>query len=81
MTFGKQIDEQQSLRIFERAVDSGVTFIDIADIYANGVTEEMLGKAIQGRRDALVLASKAGHVRRWGPRYGEQTIGGPRDLV
>jgi aryl-alcohol dehydrogenase-like predicted oxidoreductase len=81
MTFGKQIDEQQSLKIVERAVDCGVTFIDIADIYANGVTEQILSKAIKGNRDTLVLASKAGHVRRWGPRYGTQTIGGPRDLA
>ena len=81
MTFGKQIDEQKSLRIVQRAIDGGVTFIDLADIYANGVTEEILSKAIKGRRDTLVLASKAGHLRRWGPKYGEQTIGGPLDLA
>jgi len=81
MTFGKQIDEQQSRRIIERAIDSGVTFIDAADIYANGLTEQILGKAIKGKRDALVIASKAGHARRWGARYGEQTLGGPRDLA
>jgi len=81
MTFGKQIDEQKSLRIVQRAIDGGVTFIDLADIYANGVTEEILGKAIKGKRDALVLASKAGHLRRWGPKYGEQTIAGPLDLA
>ena len=81
MTFGKQVDEQGSRRIIQRALDGGVTFIDIADIYANGVTEEIVGKAIQGHRDALVLASKAGHLRRWAERYGPQTIGGPCDLA
>jgi len=81
MTFGKQVDEQASRRIVQRALDAGVTFIDVADIYANGVTEEIVGKAIQGHRDALILASKAGHLRRWAERYGPQTIGGPCDLA
>lgn len=81
MTFGKQIDEAESLRIIARAIDAGVTFIDTADMYANGVTEEILGKAIKGRRDALVIASKAGHLRRLAPRYGEQKVAGPIDLA
>jgi aryl-alcohol dehydrogenase-like predicted oxidoreductase len=50
-------------------------------MYANGVTEEILGRAIKGNRDALVIASKAGHVRRLAAKYGEQTIAGPRDLA
>jgi len=81
MTFGRQVDERQACQIVDRAIDSGVTFIDAADIYAGGVTEEILGRALKGKRDKLVLASKAGHLRRWGPRYGEQAIGGPRDLA
>jgi aryl-alcohol dehydrogenase-like predicted oxidoreductase len=81
MTFGKQIDEAESLRIVERAIDAGVSFIDTADMYANGVTEQILGKAIKGRRDSLVIASKAGHLRRLAPRYGEQKVAGPIDLA
>ena len=81
MTFGKQIDEAESLRIFETAVDAGVTFIDTADMYANGTTERILAKAIKGRRDSLVIASKAGHLRRLAPRYGEQRVAGPIDLA
>ena len=81
MMFGRQVDEQESLRIIERAIDGGVNFIDTADMYANGVTEQILSKAIAGRRDALVLASKAGHLRRLAPKYGEQTIAGPLDLA
>ncbi len=81
MMFGRQVDESGSLRIIQRAIDGGVTFIDTADMYVNGVTEEMLGKAIKGCRDALVLASKAGHLRRLGPKYGEQTVAGPIDLA
>jgi 1-deoxyxylulose-5-phosphate synthase len=81
MTFGRQVDEQKALQIVQCALDAGVTFIDLADIYANGVTEEILAKAIKGKRDGLVIASKAGHLRRWGPKYGAQTIGGPLDLA
>jgi aryl-alcohol dehydrogenase-like predicted oxidoreductase len=81
MTFGKQIEEPESLRIVQKAIDAGVTFIDTADMYANGVTEEILAKAIRGRRDSLVIASKAGHLRRLAPRYGEQTVAGPIDLA
>ena len=81
MMFGRQVDEAESLRIIRRAIDNGVTFIDTADMYANGGTEEILGKAIKGSRDSLVLASKAGHLRRLAPKYGEQTVAGPRDLA
>ena len=81
MMFGRQVDEPESLRIIRRAIDNGVTFIDTADMYANGGTEEILGKAIKGSRDSLVLASKAGHLRRLAPKYGEQTVAGPRDLA
>jgi aryl-alcohol dehydrogenase-like predicted oxidoreductase len=81
MTFGKQIEEPESLRIVQKAIDAGVTFIDTADMYANGVTEQILAKAIRGRRDSLVIASKAGHLRRLAPRYGEQTVAGPIDLA
>lgn len=81
MTFGKQIDEPASLRIIDRALEAGVTFIDTADLYVNGVTEQIVAKAIKGRRDALVLASKGGHVRKLAPKYGEQKISGPIDIA
>jgi aryl-alcohol dehydrogenase-like predicted oxidoreductase len=81
MMFGRQVDEPESLRIIQRALDGGVTFIDTADMYANGVTEEILGRAIKGNRDTLVLASKAGHLRRLAATYGAQTIAGPLDLA
>jgi aryl-alcohol dehydrogenase-like predicted oxidoreductase len=81
MTFGKQVDEHESLRIIHRAIDGGVTFIDTADMYANGVTEQILGKAVKGIRDSLVIASKAGHIRRLDKKYGEQKISGPIDLA
>ncbi|HTX52896.1 MAG TPA: aldo/keto reductase [Candidatus Baltobacteraceae bacterium] len=81
MMFGRQIEEDESLRIIQAAIDAGVTFIDTADMYANGVTEEILAKAIKGNRDSLVLASKAGHIRKLADKYGEQRIAGPIDLA
>ncbi len=81
MMFGRQVDEAESLRIIQRAIDGGTTFIDTADMYANGVTEQILSKAIKGCRDALVLASKGGHLRRLGANYGAQTVSGPIDLA
>lgn len=81
MTFGKQVDEATSLGIIERALELGVTFIDTADMYVNGVTEQIVAKAIKGRRDALVLASKGGHVKKLAPKYGEQKFSGPIDLA
>jgi 1-deoxyxylulose-5-phosphate synthase len=81
MMFGRQVPEAESLKILRRAIDAGVTFIDTADMYANGGTEEILAKGIRGIRDSLVIASKAGHLRRLAPRYGEQVVPGPIDLA
>ena len=81
MTFGRQVEERESLRIIQRALDAGVNFIDTADMYVNGVTEQIVGKAIKGQRDSIVLASKAGHILKLGKKYGEQKISGPIDLA
>jgi aryl-alcohol dehydrogenase (NADP+) len=81
MTFGKQVDEATSLGIIERAIELGVTFIDTADMYVNGVTEQIVAKAIKGKRDSLVLASKGGHVKKLAAKYGEQKVSGPIDLA
>jgi aryl-alcohol dehydrogenase (NADP+) len=81
MTFGKQVDESTSIGIIERALDLGVTFIDTADMYVNGVTEQIVAKALKGKRDSIVLASKGGHVKKLAAKYGEQKISGPIDLA
>ena len=81
MTLGKQVDEALSIRIIERAIDLGVNFIDTADLYVNGVTEKIIAKAIQGKRDSLVLASKGGHIRKLAAKYGEQKVSGPIDIA
>jgi aryl-alcohol dehydrogenase-like predicted oxidoreductase len=81
MTFGRQVEEKESIRIIHKALDTGVNFLDTADIYVNGVTEEIVGKAIRGKRDEIVLASKAGHIRRLGKKWGEQKDSGPIGLA
>jgi aryl-alcohol dehydrogenase (NADP+) len=80
MTFGKQVDEPTSIRIIERALDLGVNFLDTADMYVNGVTEQIVAKAIKGKRDSVVVASKGGHVRKLAAKYGEQKDPGPIGL-
>jgi aryl-alcohol dehydrogenase-like predicted oxidoreductase len=81
MTFGRQVDEKESIRIIHAAMDAGVNFIDTADMYVNGVTEEIVAKATEGQRDSLVIASKGGHIRKLDEKYGEQRDYGPIDLA
>ncbi|HEY5700514.1 MAG TPA: aldo/keto reductase [Gammaproteobacteria bacterium] len=56
-------DDDESIATVHRALDLGVNFIDTSDAYGNGVNETLLGKAISGRRDAVVLATKFGNRR------------------
>jgi aryl-alcohol dehydrogenase-like predicted oxidoreductase len=51
-------DRADSIRIIHRALDAGINFVDTADVYSGGVSEEILGEALQGRRDDVVLATK-----------------------
>jgi aryl-alcohol dehydrogenase-like predicted oxidoreductase len=52
-------DHDDSIRIIHKALDAGINFIDTADMYSAGESEEIVGKALQGRRDSVVLATKA----------------------
>ena len=54
-------DETESIATIHAAIDSGVSFIDTADAYGNGSNETLVGKAIAGRRDTDVLATKVGN--------------------
>ena len=58
MTFGSQVSEPGAIRIVEKAMDLGVKFFDTANVYNAGASELLLGKALSGRRDQVVLASK-----------------------
>jgi len=61
MMFGASIgnpDHDDSIRIIHKALDAGINFIDTADGYSAGESEEIVGKALKGRRDSVVLATK-----------------------
>ncbi|MDP9170013.1 MAG: aldo/keto reductase [Acidobacteriota bacterium] len=58
MTFGSQVDQTEAQKIFDRCLDTGVNFIDTANVYNKGESERMLGRCMKGRRDKIVLASK-----------------------
>jgi aryl-alcohol dehydrogenase-like predicted oxidoreductase len=79
MMFGSwgNTDHDESIRIIHRALDAGINFVDTADVYSRGESEEIVGKALRGRRDSVVLATKVhgsmhdtdpnqrGNSRRW----------------
>jgi aryl-alcohol dehydrogenase-like predicted oxidoreductase len=52
-------DHDDSIKIIHKALDTGINFIDTADMYSHGESEEIVGKALKGRRDDVVLATKA----------------------
>ena len=62
-------DEADSIAAIQAALDAGISLIDTAPIYGMGVSEEIVGKALVGRRDKAVLATKCG--LRWDDTYGE----------
>ncbi len=60
--FGGRIDEEASRAVIDSALDAGITLFDTADVYGNrGGSEEIIGRALEGRRDRVVLATKFGH--------------------
>ncbi|MFC4101098.1 aldo/keto reductase [Paenibacillus xanthanilyticus] len=58
MTFGNTTSEQDSVEMIHRFFEKGGNFLDTADVYVSGRSEEIVGKAIQGRRSEVVLATK-----------------------
>ena len=60
MMFGAMgnTDHDESVRVIHEALDAGVNFVDTADVYSRGESEEIVGKALEGRRDDVVLATK-----------------------
>jgi aryl-alcohol dehydrogenase-like predicted oxidoreductase len=58
--FGRVVDEGGAKAIIDRAQELGVNFIDTAESYGGGASEELLGKALAGRRDAFIVATKTG---------------------
>ncbi|HET6906380.1 MAG TPA: aldo/keto reductase [Rhodanobacteraceae bacterium] len=56
-------DDAESIRTIQHALDAGLNFLDTADMYGSGANEQLVGKAIRGRRDEVFLATKFGIVR------------------
>jgi aryl-alcohol dehydrogenase-like predicted oxidoreductase len=56
-------DDAEATATIHRALELGITFFDTADMYGGGRNEELLGSAIRGRRDQVVIATKFGNVR------------------
>src|SRR5919197_761015 len=78
-------DHDDCVRIAHRAFEAGINFVDTADVYSRGESEEIVGKAIAGRRDDVVLATKVmapmsedpnmrGNSRRWIQREVENSL-------
>ena len=67
MTFGGQADEDAARRMVDRCLDAGVTFFDTANVYGQGRSETILGRALAGRRQQVVVASKVRGVMKDAP--------------
>src|SRR6201986_30604 len=81
--FGGRIDYEQSLPVIDAALDAGATLIDTADIYGQGTSEDRIGRALEGRRDRVVMATKFGsemderpEERRGNPDYIQWAVEG-----
>jgi len=87
MMFGAwgNTDHDESVRIIHAALDAGVNFVDTADVYSHGESEEIVAKALKGRRDNVVLATKfhasmgddpntGGNSRRWAQRACDDSL-------
>src|SRR5262249_41920997 len=59
-TFGRYADEQRTAAIISRAIEVGINLVDTADVYGVGASEELVGKALAGRRDQMLIATKVG---------------------
>jgi len=66
--FWGSVDDALSIKTIQRAIDCGINLIDTAPAYGNGHAERIVGEAIKGRRDKVIIATKCGIVRE-GPRF------------
>jgi len=81
--FGRRCDYEQTLAVIDAAIDAGVMLFDTADIYGQGTSEEYIGRALEGRRDRVVIATKFGsemderpEERRGNPDYIQWAVEG-----
>ena len=81
--FGRRLDAARTRSVVAAALDAGITHIDTADIYGDGLSEEYLGRALRGRRSEVTIASKLGYnaareapgtMAEWAPRSLEASL-------
>jgi len=65
--FGRSIGEKESIALIHQAFDAGINFIDTADFYVDGHSEEIIGKAIKGKRPSVIVATKFSNPTGPGP--------------
>jgi len=71
-------DHDESIRVIHRALDAGINFVDTADVYAQGESEEIVGKALAGgRRDEVILATKVHGQMGDGPNHSGRRLAAP----
>lgn len=75
--FGGRMDAAQAAAVIDRAIDLGVNMIDTADIYSKGLSEQYIGRALKGKREKVLLATKFG--MKWAD--GPHGTGGSRQRV
>ena len=71
-------NDEESIRVIHYALDKGINFLDSADMYGWGHNEELLGKALRGRREGVVVATKFGQVK---TADGKQDVDGSPQYV
>ncbi len=75
--FGGRSDTEQSIKVINDALEMGINFIDTAELYANGRSEEIVGQALKGKRSQVIIATKFGYKRTLTPAQ----QGGSRDYI
>lgn len=76
--YGKS-DDEESIAVIRHAIDRGINLLDCSDMYGWGRNEELLGRAITGRRDRVVIITKFGHVKN--PSGGPNLVNGRPEYV
>src|SRR3954454_15421461 len=72
--FGRRVDLEGTRAVVDAALEAGVTFLDTADTYGDGQSEELLGQVLEGRRDEVVLATKFGYERGGAPAHVREAV-------
>jgi len=65
--FGGQVNEETSIKIVDKALDCGINIIDTANVYTGGKSERIIGRAVKGRREEVIIATKVGFGNIEGP--------------